>query len=441
MIALDLDRYKSAIADASFMTREGLITDCHGLVVESIGPMVCVGESCEIRIRSGASVYAEVVGLRNGKVLLMPYGDISGVGTGCKVIAQDSTAQIGVGDALLGRVIDAFGNPIDGKGTLTPDSTYPIHAAPINPMKREPIRKILETGIRAIDTFLTLGQGQRVGIFSGSGVGKSTLLGMLARDTHSDLNVIALIGERGKEVPEFIEKSLGAAGMKKSVVIAATSDQPALVRVRAAFAATAIAEYFRDCGKHVTLIMDSVTRFAMAQREIGLAIGEPPTARGYTPSVFNLLPKLLERCGTSVSGGSITALYTVLVEGDDMNDIMADTLRSILDGHIVLSRDLAHQGQYPAIDVLSSISRSLPDIVPQAEQQLIQRAVSLLGAYQRSRDLIELGAYKPGSSVEVDKSIQLRPKLNEYLRQQIHETMPRDAALTKLKTLMAGING
>ncbi|MES2355360.1 MAG: FliI/YscN family ATPase [Pseudomonadota bacterium] len=437
-IAQRLNRYKEAIADADFSIRKGRVSDCHGLVVESIGPMAYIGETCEILPQSDQPpVHAEVVGLRGGKVLLMPYGDLSGVGAGSEVIAHGSASGIGVGESLLGRVIDAFGNPIDGKGPVKVSDTYPTHAKPINPLSRQPIRQPLETGIRAIDALLTLGRGQRVGIFSGSGVGKSTLLGMIARNTDSDLNVIALIGERGKEVPEFIQKNLGPAGLKKSVVVAATSDQPALVRTRAAFSATAIAEYFRDCGKHVTLIMDSVTRFAMAQREIGLAVGEPPTARGYTPSVFNLLPKLLERCGTSNSGGSITALYTVLVEGDDMNDIMADTLRSILDGHIVLSRELAHHGQYPAIDLLASISRSLPDLVSQEQQQVIQRVISLLGAYQRSRDIVELGAYKSGTNSELDQAIQLRPKLLEYLRQKMHEITSREQAVSRLKALVS----
>ena len=356
-----LRRYAAAVRGAEFTRRSGLVSQFFGLVVESIGPDAFLGEVCEIYSRSTATpIAAEVVGLKDGKVLLMPYGELRGIGLGCEVLATGRAVEIAIGEGLLGRVIDAFGRPLDGRPLPPLPAQCRLTHEPRNPLARSRIRRVLETGVTSIDGLLTIGRGQRVGIFSGSGVGKSTLLGMIARNMKADINVIALIGERGREVLEFIEQSLGPAGLKRSVVVVATSDQPALVRSRAAYAATAIAEYFRDRHNDVLLIMDSITRFAMAQREIGLAVGEPPTARGYTPSVFAALPKLLERCGTTDHAGSITALYSVLVEGDDINDPIADCVRAILDGHIVLSRDLANHGHYPAIDVLASSSRLMP---------------------------------------------------------------------------------
>lgn len=431
-------RYLSAIRNTDLVRRTGRVSQFFGLVVESIGPDAFLGEVCEIYSRSqGAPILAEVVGLKDGKVLLMPYGELRGIGLGSEVIATGRPVQISIGEELLGRVIDAFGQPIDGKPLPSLKTHYQLKGEPLNPLSRTRIEQVLETGVRPIDSLLTMGRGQRVGIFAGSGVGKSTLLGMIARNMQADINVIALIGERGREVLDFIDKNLGPEGLARSVVVVATSDQPALVRSRAAYAATAIAEFFRDRRKDVVLIMDSVTRFAMAHREIGLAIGEPPTSRGYTPSVFAVLPKLLERCGTSDSGGSISALYTVLVEGDDMNDPVSDSVRSILDGHIVLSRELANHGHYPAIDVLASVSRLMADLVSKEDRQLAQQALAILSAYQKNRDMIELGAYRPGSNAELDQAIKLVPELNKLLRQEVDQAVSRRETIAQLRVLLA----
>ncbi|MES2538658.1 MAG: FliI/YscN family ATPase [Pseudomonadota bacterium] len=433
------DRYLSAVRNTELVRRTGRVSQFFGLVVESDGPEVFLGEVCEIHARGQAvPIMAEVVGLKNGKVLLMPYGELRGISLGSEVIASGRPVQIPIGEELLGRVIDAFGRPLDGKPMAALRAHYPVKAEPLNPLTRPRIRQVLETGVRPIDALLTLGRGQRVGIFAGSGVGKSTLLGMVARNMQADINVIALIGERGREVLDFIDKNLGQEGLARSVVVVATSDQPALVRSRAAYAATAIAEFFRDQGRDVMLIMDSITRFAMAHREIGLAIGEPPTARGYTPSVFALLPKLLERCGTSDSGGSISALYTVLVEGDDMNDPVADSVRSILDGHIVLARELAHHGHYPAIDVLASTSRLMTDLVSREERQLAQQALTLASLYHKSKDMIELGAYRSGANAELDTAIRLMPALNKFLCQEMDQCVTRAESLSQLRSLLTG---
>lgn len=430
-------RYLSAIRNTEFVRRVGRITQFFGLVAESSGPDVFVGEVCEIYSRfQGAAILAEVVGIKDGKVLLMPYGDLRGIGLGSEVIATGRSLQIPLGKELLGRVVDAFGSPLDGKPLPELELHYHLKSDPINPLSRAKINQVLETGVRTIDTLLTLGRGQRMGIFSGSGVGKSTLLGMIARNMRADINVIALIGERGREVRDFIDKNLGPEGLARSVVVVATSDQPALVRSRAAYAATAIAEYFRDQGKHVVLTMDSITRFAMAQREIGLSIGEPPTSRGYTPSVFALLPKLLERCGTADNGGSITALYTVLVEGDDLNDPIADSLRAILDGHIVLTRELAHHGHYPAIDVLQSISRLLVDLVSKQDREIVKKAVQLLSTYEKSKQMVEIGAYRSGTNPDLDRAISLMPKLTEFLKQGMDDAVTRENAMRTLQNLL-----
>lgn len=434
-----LRRYVSAVKGAEFIRRSGTVSQFFGLVVESTGPDVFLGEVCEIYSRATATpINAEVVGLKDGKVLLMPYGELRGIGLGCEVLATGRAVEIGIGEQLLGRVIDAFGRPLDGRPLPTLPTQYRLSREPLNPLSRSRIRRVLETGVKCIDGLLTIGRGQRLGIFSGSGVGKSTLLGMVARNMKADINVIALIGERGREVLEFIEQSLGPAGLRRSVVVVATSDQPALVRSRAAYAATAIAEYFRDQHKDVLLIMDSITRFAMAQREIGLSVGEPPTARGYTPSVFAALPKLLERCGTTDSSGSITAIYSVLVEGDDINDPIADTVRAILDGHIVLARDLANHGHYPAIDVLASTSRLMVNLVSEEERRLIRQAIGILSEYTRNRDMIEIGAYRSGMNAELDHAVRLMPQLNRFVCQDMNEAFSREQCMERLRSVFKG---
>ncbi|RIX79092.1 FliI/YscN family ATPase [Acidovorax cavernicola] len=429
---------REALRTAELHRRIGWVREMQGLAIDALGPDAAVGELCRIMVRPAGptgqtaqpdaevpSVLAEVVGLKPGRVTLMPYGSVEGIAAGCEVHAMGADSQIGVGATLLGRVIDGFGEPLDGRPKPVVTSRRSLKAAPINPMQRPPIDRVLETGIRSIDGLLTLGLGQRVGIFAGSGVGKSTLLGLLARHVKAQgdaggqggINVIALIGERGREVREFIEKQLGAEGLARSVVVVATSDQPALARLRAAYAALSIAEHFRDEGRHVLLTMDSITRFAMARREVGLSAGEPPTARGYTPSVFAELPELCERCGMAPGGGSITALLTVLVEGDDFNEPVSDALRAILDGHIVLTRQLAHRGHYPAIDVLKSVSRLMPELADAEQRALAVLAVQKLALLERNRQMIDIGAYERGSNVELDRAIEIEPALQEWLRQ------------------------
>jgi flagellum-specific ATP synthase len=365
----------------------------------------------------------------------MPYGDLHGIRIGCEVVATGGSLEVPVGEALLGRVIDALGRPLDRAGPLPAMRRYPLVREPINPLERVRIDQVLETGVKAIDTVLTLGRGQRIGIFSGSGVGKSTLLGMIARNMAADVNVIAMVGERGREVWDFIEDSLGEEGLARSVLVVATSDQPALLRAHAAFTATAIAEYFRDQGQDVVLTMDSVTRFAMARRELGLAIGEPPTARGYTPSVFAALPRLLERAGPR-GQGSITGLYTVLVEADDMTDPIADTIRAVVDGDIVLSRELANQRHYPAIDVLASISRLMPKIVSREELDAAQRLVAMLGRYEASRDMVEVGAYRAGTQPELDRIIERMTEIMAFLAQSPDDHVTRAEALAGLNAVV-----
>jgi flagellum-specific ATP synthase len=432
-----MKRLLAAVRQADFVRRTGTVSQFFGLVVESLGPDVFVGELCEIYSRTqGNPVRAEVIGLKDGRVLLMPYEELRGISLGSEVIATGKAVYVPVSDELLGRVVDAFGAPLDGHSAPIVDRHYPIYPEPINPLARKRIDTILETGVRAIDSLLTLGRGQRVGIFAGSGVGKSTLLGMIARNMNADVNVIALVGERGREVRDFIEDILGPEGLRRSVVVVATSDQPALVRRRAAFMATAIAEYFRDKGLDVVLTMDSITRFAMAQREIGLSIGEPPTSRGYTPSVFAMLPKLLERGGTSNSGGSITAFYTVLVEGDDMNEPVADSVRAILDGHIVLSRGAANRGHYPAIDVLGSVSRLMPELVSADDLATAKKAVRTLSVYQSSKDLVDVGAYRAGTNLELDNALRVLPGLDSFLAQAPGDMVARQDSMQQLKSLL-----
>lgn len=432
-----IDKYHDLVNSATSIRANGRVKKVVGLVLEASGPASQIGCVCDITTEGGtATVSAEVLGFKEDSVLLMPLEDIRSLGPGCKVEARKERAHVGVGTALLGRVIDGLGNPIDDKGPIQTDDEYPIYANPVNPLLRKRIQQPLDMGIRAINGLLTVGCGQRMGIFSGSGVGKSVLLGMIARRTSADVNVIALIGERGRELNEFIQKDLGEEGLKKSVVVVATSDHLPLVRVRGGFIATAIAEYFRDQGNHVNLMMDSVTRLAMAQREIGLSLGEPPTTKGYTPSVFSMLPKLLERAGTSSQRGTITGLYTVLVEGDDMNEPIADAARSILDGHIVLTRDLANQNHYPAIDVLKSISRVMEDITDLDHKIHVGRVKEVLATYHKAEDLINIGAYAAGSNPKIDFAIRMIDPINRFLQQEIHEEINFEESIAALKTMM-----
>ncbi len=414
--ALSFSKYLNILESRHFVRCIGKVTKVVGLTIESEGPQTHVGALCYVRARQGKPVLAEVVGFRDKRVLLMPIGDMNGIGPGSLVTAADRELEVGVGESLLGRVLDGLGRPMDDKGPVRVQAYYPVSSMPPNPMTRPRIQQILPLGVKCIDGLLTVGKGQRMGIFAGSGVGKSTLMGMIARNTKADINVIALIGERGREVRDFLERDLGEEGLKRSVVVIATSDQPALVRLKGAQVATAIAEYFRDSGKDVLLLMDSLTRFSMAQREVGLAIGEPPVTRGYTPSVYALLPKLLERSGTS-SKGSITGLYSVLVDGDDMNEPITDTARGILDGHIVLSRSLAHRGHYPSIDVLASISRVMSDIADKEHKSVAAELRHNLAVYKDAEDLINVGAYVKGSNAEIDRAMTLYSKLNAFLIQ------------------------
>jgi len=431
-----LYKYRTCLDAACTIRARGKVTNIIGLVIEARGPVSRLGTVCDIYTKGGThKITAEVMGFRDDHVLMMPLEEIRGIGPGCRVVARQQRAIIPVGSGLLGRVINGLGNPIDNKGPILVENEYPIYGAPINPLSRKRISKPLDLGIRAINGLLTVGCGQRIGIFSGSGVGKSVLLGMIARKTRADVNVIALIGERGRELNEFIEKELGEEGLRRSVIVVATSDHLPLIRMRGAFIATAIAEFFRDQGKHVNLMMDSVTRFAMAQREIGLALGEPPTTKGYTPSVFTLLPKLCERAGTSANRGTITGLYTVLVEGDDINEPIADALRAILDGHINLTRDLATQNHYPAIDVLSSISRVMDDIIDPEHRRYANKLKETLAVYRKAEDLINIGAYVAGSNPKIDYAIELIEKINSYLRQDIDATTDFRESISQLAQL------
>lgn len=416
-----LQKYSSVIRSATTVETIGRITQVTGLVLESQGPQAPIGEVCVLRNRLGEEVCrSEIVGFKDNKILSMVLGELESIEPGMEIASSGTTLTVEVGNNLLGRVLDGLGKPMDSKGSLKNTNSRSIYAQPPNPLLRKRINEPMATGVRAIDGLLTLGKGQRVGIFAGSGVGKSTLLGMIARNATADVNVIALIGERGREVRDFIEEDLGEEGLKRSVVIVATSDMPALVRVKAPLIATAIAEYFRDQGLDVMLMMDSVTRLAMAQREIGLTIGEPPTTKGYTPSVFALLPKLMERAGTS-DIGTITALYTVLVEGDDMNEPIADAARGILDGHIVLSRRLAAMGHYPAIDVLESVSRVMKDVISPQHKINAQDMKEMLAAYREAEDMISVGAYQKGANLMVDKAMELRSQTRKFLRQEVED--------------------
>ena len=433
MIDIDFENVINKINSIPKITFEGKVSKVIGLTVEVEGIKAFVGELCIIHNNMGAEIQCEVVGFKEDCVILMPLGELVGVSPGCKVIGKGVPLNVRCSDELLGKILDGLGHPIDGEAILDGEN-YSLSNEPPDPMKRPRITNIMPTGVRAIDGFLTCGEGQRIGIFAGSGVGKSTTLGMMARTAEADVNVIALIGERGR-VLDFIERDLGEEGMKKSVVVCATSDKSPLVRLKGALTATSIAEYFRDKGKKVLLMMDSVTRFAMAQREVGLAIGEPPAQKGYTPSVFAMLPKLMERTGMS-DKGSITAFYTVLVDGDDFNEPIADTVRGILDGHIVLSRQLAHKNHYPAIDILNSVSRLMKEIATEEQNKAASKARDILATYKEAEDLINIGAYEEGSNKEIDLAIKYIGNVNSYLKQGVNEVSQFEVSKSKLINML-----
>lgn len=436
-ILSEIEKWCSRIEQAELIQTCGKVTRVTGLIVESTSPGLSLGQMCTIHPGNGTKpALAEVVGFRDSKALLIPMGDIRGVAPGSVVEPNDRPLKIRVGKGMLGRVIDARGQPIDGRGPLGLKDEYPLMGEPINPMDRRRITEPLPLGIRAIDSCLTCGKGQRLGIFSGSGVGKSVLLGMIARNTEAQVNVIGLIGERGREVKDFIEKDLGEKGLQRSVVVAVTSDQPALLRQHGAFLVTAIAEYFRDLGNDVLLMMDSITRFAMSQREIGLSVGEPPTTKGYPPSVFMMLPKLVERAGTTAAG-SITGIYTVFVEADDFSEPISDAARSVLDGHIILSRRLATQNHYPAIDLLDSVSRLMVDVVPEHQVMLSNMARDVLATYGEAQDLINIGAYVKGSNPKIDYAQSRINEVNGFLRQAIGEKADFEQDVATLRDIFA----
>ncbi|NQT30063.1 MAG: flagellar protein export ATPase FliI [Candidatus Saganbacteria bacterium] len=429
---IDFEKYHKAIERADLVRVIGKVVQVVGLIIEAQVGGVSVGDICSIRLeKENRESLAEVVGFREKRVLLMPLGSTSGISPGSQVVAAGKPLMVRVSEDVLGRVLNGLGQPVDGKGAISGGVDCPLDADPPDPVKRPRITEVIRVGIRAIDGMLTLGQGQRIGIFAGSGVGKSTIMGMVARNAEADVNVIALVGERGREVRDFIEESLGEEGLKKSVVVAATSDQPPLIRLKAAFVATAIAEYFRNQNKTVILMMDSVTRFAMAQREIGLAAGEPPTTKGYTPSVFALLPRLMERSGTSTVG-TITAFYTILVEGDDFNEPISDHSRSILDGHIMLSRDLAARNHYPAIDVPPSVSRLMTNLVSDEQKQAAGKLREVLARYAEAEDLINIGAYVKGSNPKIDYALSKIDQVNTFLKQGTFEQVKFEETVKRL---------
>ncbi len=435
---ITFEKFHKSTKECTTIKMHGRVSQVIGLTIESEGPAVQVNELCYVYDKNGGDpIRAEVVGFKANKVMLMPLGELGGISPGCEVRATGKPLSIKVGPKLLGRVLDGLGNPIDGKGPIEYETEYPIYNEPPNPLDRPRISQPLSLGVRVLDSMITFGKGQRVGIFAGSGVGKSTTLSMIARNTEASVNVLALIGERGRELRDFIERDLGESGMKRSVVVVATSDKSALVRLKGAYTGTAVAEYFRDQGQDVMLMMDSVTRFAMAQREVGLAIGEPPATKGYTPSCFALLPKLLERSGTSKKG-TITAIYTVLVEGDDMNEPIADAVRGILDGHIVLNRKIAHKNRYPAVDVLQSVSRLFTEINPKDHQKAANKLRSVLATYQENEDLINIGAYQKGSNPKVDFAIEKYDDVQKFLGQGIYEPAPFETTRARLLEMFGG---
>lgn len=435
MNKIDLSKY-NAVLSKTYVKKLGRVSQVVGLTIESTGPDVSMGDTCFIKANKYATpILSETVGFKNNNILLMPLGNMSGIGPGSIVEASDKPVTITVSEQLLGRVLNGLGLPMDGKGPLPPGDEYPVSNQPPNPLERNRIKNPLVLGVKAIDGLLTIGKGQRVGIFAGSGVGKSTLMGMIARNTKADINVIGLIGERGREVREFIEKDLGTEGLKRSVLVIATSDQPALVRLKAAEVATSVAEYFRGQGKDVLLLMDSLTRFAMAQREVGLAIGEPPVSRGYTPSVFSAMPRLLERAGNS-DKGTITGLYTVLVDGDDLTEPVTDTARGILDGHIVLARKIANKNHYPAIDILASVSRVMSDIVDKDHKRLANEIKKTMAVYADAEDLINIGAYVKGSNPDIDYAIDKHKDVNQFLTQTTEQKFAFKDTLNTMKKII-----
>ena len=436
-LEIDWQKYVGAIDNCSRIVQAGSIVKVSGIVAEANGPGLGIGSLCTIRSDEGEDIETEVVGFRDKRVIVMPLGELIGVKPGSKIVYKTNKATTPVGDAFLGRVIDGLGCPLDGQQAIKSNLEYPLYGNRLNPLKRNIINDVLDVGIKSINVFNTIGKGQRIAIMAGSGIGKSVLMGMIARNTSADVSIIALIGERGREVREFVERNLGPEGLRKSIVVVATSDMPALVRIRGAYTATALAEYFRDQGKDVLLIMDSITRYAMSLREVGLAAGEPPSAKGYTPSVFNQLPKLMERAGTVEKKGSITGIYNVLVEGDDMNEPIADAVRSIADGHVVLSRTLAHKGHYPAVEPLASISRVMNDIVEPDHLERSREFKRTLSVYRDAEDLINIGAYVEGSDPEIDYAKAKIQAMNDFLQQPVDERVSFEDGLIQFSHLMS----
>jgi flagellum-specific ATP synthase len=432
--------YTDAVDSSQCVTAAGRVVRVTGLVAEGQGPAIGVGSTCSIQNCEGKELLGEVVGFRDRRIMLMPYGEMRGIGPGCKITLVHDKPYVSVGDAYVGRVVDGFGRPIDGRGPIRSNAHYPLYGQVANPMKRRPISEVADVGIGAINTLATIGRGQRMGIMSGSGVGKSVLMGMMARHTNADVSIVAMIGERGREVKDFIERTLGRQGLEKSVVVAATSDVSPLVRMRGAYLATTLAEYFKDRGMDVLLLMDSITRFAMSSRDVGLAVGEPPTVRGYTPSFFAQLPKLLERAGSFEGKGTITGIYTVLVEGDDMNDPVGDAVRSVVDGHLVLSRDLANRGHFPAIDVPSSVSRVMREVVDEEHMKLAQKLKEVLAIYRGAEDLISIGAYVDGSDPKIDYAKKMIDKINNFVRQDTVEKVSFEVGINRLRSIFEDVD-
>ncbi len=436
-INMDWDRYFDAVDNCICSRLEGKVVKVTGLIAEGHGLGMSIGSICRIENDQNNDIMAEVVGFHDNRVILMPYGDTRGIRPDGRIVFIDNNPKVKVGNEFIGRVVDGMGEPIDSLGPIKENSYYPLYGVPTNPMQRRPIRKLMDVGIASVNTMTTLGQGQRIAVMSGSGVGKSILIGMMTRHTSADITVIGLIGERGREVKEFVEETLGSEGLKKAIVVAATSDAPPLVRMRGAYLATTLAEFFRDQGQNVLLIIDSITRFAMSSRDVGLAAGEPPTSRGYTPSFFAKIPVLLERAGSFENKGSITGIYSVLVEGDDLNDPVGDTVRSIVDGHIVLSRNMANRGLFPAVDVLESISRVLPDVVSKEHLEIRNKAIDAIARYKDAEDMISIGAYINGSDPGIDYAKAIMPKITAFLKQEIQRKVPYQDGLNQLQNIMS----